>query len=63
MAVEVDVLDPERLPSVDALLDWLRTAALGAENVFTERRGSASVEGKVQDEERQLFLQLWKPCR
>jgi hypothetical protein len=48
MAVEVDVLDPDRLPPEDALLDWLRTAALGAESLFTVRRELDSVEGKAQ---------------
>ena len=58
MAVEVDVLDPDRLPPDNALLEWLQTTALGAENLFTKRRESSSVEGKVQEEERQLFLQF-----
>lgn len=58
IAVEVDRLDPSRMPSAEEVLDWLETCGGAAEGIFTGGAEPGSVRDLAEAEERAEFLRF-----
>ncbi|MCP4101705.1 MAG: hypothetical protein GY750_09805 [Lentisphaerae bacterium] len=56
IGVELDRLDPDRLPSSDDVLEWLRVAGGAAESLFTGSHEPGSIEAEAEDDERRRFI-------
>lgn len=56
IAVEVDRLDPGRMPPPEEVLDWLETCGGAAEGIFTGGAAPGSVQKLAEAEERGAFL-------